>query len=328
MPGYRAVPEVIRHQILGSSSDTFYIGRTRKYDRADLMSGELAHLGITWGADGLSMPSEPVIPAADRGRWSTYNVRGREIVRRDLPKSQKTTGVWTTPHFGDWSKGSHTHFHVRDVYQRETLYGRGLPLVVTEHNHTDDTVQIGFVVDRVFDRTALDEADLLLACSLIRENIGSHASVRPTDLPVAEWMSKQSVSWEILPVGELGPDPFGKDGEATRRLKLDPDSPRVQLMADRFNKVHAIGTPEIVLGQGEFTRYVGFQFRDDLVALECLTYGNALYLMYEDWKSLSQRSRLDLLADTTARYTRVIHTEGWEGRLAGHLQGHGYPPQD
>jgi hypothetical protein len=60
---------------------------------------------------------------------------------------------------------------------------------------------------------------------------------------------------------------------------------------------------------------VAYVFRDDLVVLENLSYGNAAYVMYENWHDLSQRSRLSLLADPTADYTRIVHTGDWTGAL-------------
>ncbi|OCB55666.1 hypothetical protein A5722_17145 [Mycobacterium vulneris] len=240
---------------------------------------------------------------------------------RDLPKVEKVIGGWSTPNFGDWSRGSHTHYSIRKVYQRETWYGQGLAIRVEPDEPVGDTVRIGFIVDYVFDRNSLRDQDLLMACSLIRENIGRDASVVSTSMPVNEWIQSQRVAWEILPIGELGPQPLR---EIVRRLNIAPDSKRARTITERFDQVLSIGQPEVVLGTGEFTRYFGVKYRDDLVALECLDYGNALYLMYEDWKTLSKRSRIDLLADTSARYDRVIHREGWEGRLAALLKGAGY----
>ena len=94
-------------------------------------------------------------------------------------------------------------------------------------------------------------------------------------------------------------------------------------MAERYEAIRGWNPTDIVVGDGEFSRYIGFKFRDDLVALECLEYGNALYLMYEDWRTLSQRSRVDLLSDTTADFDRLVHSSGWETRLGSRLRSKG-----
>jgi hypothetical protein len=68
----------------------------------------------------------------------------------------------------------------------------------------------------------------------------------------------------------------------------------------------------------------GFKFRDDLVALENLGHGNAVYIMYEDWTVLSRRTRVELLGDANANYDRIIHRPGWQDRLRAPLtlKGH------
>ncbi len=224
-------------------------------------------------------------------------------------------------HFGDWDKGSHTHYHTREVFQRETWYGKRLPILVDVQTPEESKALLGFRVDRVFNRQALDEQDLLMACSLLRENVGSHASVVSTDTSVVQWLADQRVEWELLPIGEKGPQTFD---QVVKRLNADPSSPRVARMQERYDAVASMRPGAVVVGQGEFSRYFGFKFRDNLVALESLEYGNALYLMYEEWEVLSQRSRIELLADAHANYDRVVHTAGWEERLIALLEINGH----
>lgn len=317
MPGYLKVPDFVRELIARCDSGTFYIGRTRTLSTADLAGSALGHLGVGW--DGGAVTCEPsVIPPTRNGRWSKYNVDGRPYVRKDLPKVDKTIGGWQTPNFGDWSKGSHTHYSTRRVYQRETWYAQRLPIMIDVQDSVDGQVTIGFRVDRVFDRMDLNERDLMLACSLLRENINRHVSVVPSTLSVVDWLADQRVTWEILPRGEATFE------RVAARLSASPSSPRVREMQDRYQAVFSMHPGAVVVGDGEFSRYFGFKFRDDLVVLENLDYGNALYAMYEDWSVLSQRTRVELLADANANYDRIVHRPGWEDRLKAllTLKGH------
>lgn len=324
MSGYKSVPSYIREQIANSNSNTFQVGKSRQYTRSEIEAGALSHLGISWTNEGLQVQARNVVPMPEQGRWSKYNVNGWVKVRKDLPKYEKTVGAWETPNFGDPAKGTHTYYSVRDVYPRENWWGQGLGIQIEPQDPVANSVRIGFIVDKVFDRTDTLDRDLLMACSLIRENLGSQPTIIPTDVPVEEWLARQTVSWEILPIGQGEPRPFS---EIVDRLNADPNSPRVQRMAQRYDAVQAMHPTEVVVGQGDFSRYFGFKFREDLVALECLDYGNALYLMYDDWAVLSQRSRIDLLSDPTANYDRVIHSDGWERRLASHLRAAGHRPE-
>ena len=45
---------------------------------------------------------------------------------------------------------------------------------------------------------------------------------------------------------------------------------------------------EIVLGMSGNTRYLGAKYAEDLVVFENLEYGNAIYILYENWKILSK----------------------------------------
>lgn len=56
------------------------------------------------------------------------------------------------------------------------------------------------------------------------------------------------------------------------------------------------------------------------MVFENLRYGNAVYVLYEDWVEIAKRSRLDLLRDHDANLDRVVHRLGWQGRLLGLLQ--------
>jgi hypothetical protein len=311
MPGYRKVPQIIHDLIASNDGDHFYVGRTRSLDLSDLQAGRFAHLGIQ--SDGVSVTfDEAVLPDPTNGRWSKYNTEGREVIRKDLPKYSKNIGGWTVPNFGDYSRGSRVVSIDVDVYPREIWYGKGFRILIDAADPEAGKVKIAFRVDRVFDRNDVDDKDLLLACSFLRENVRSDASIVSTNTSVADWLDAQRVEWEFLPVGTTGPREFS---DIAKRLGVPPTHPHYGRMHERYDVVASMKPVEIIVGVGEFSRYFGFKFADDLVALESLDYGNALYVMYEDWQTLGQRTRVDLLADASANYDRVIHSGAWEDRL-------------
>jgi len=317
MPGYAKVPDFFESLIQRCATDNFYVSKVRTYLLAELAAGELEHLGIT--SNGTSVYHEKAfVPESTYGRWSRYNVDGRVRVRKDLPKVEKVIGGWEVPNFGDWNRGSHIHYASRKVFQKDIWYAQQLPLIIDSEEPVDGKVTIGFRVDRVFDRNALDERDLHLAASLLRETINSHPSISSADLSVAEWLANQKVTWELLPRGEAS---FIK---ITDHFKKQPGTPRLAVMQDRYSVIDGLHPGAVIIGEGEFSRYFGFKFREDLIVLENLDYGNALYVMYEDWLSLSKRCRIDLLSDPNAQYDRIVHRSGWENNLKAilTLKGH------
>lgn len=106
------------------------------------------------------------------------------------------------------------------------------------------------------------------------------------------------------------------------RLNVNLSNPRVREVQDRYPTVDSVHPGTVVVG--EFSRYFGFKFGDDLVALENLDYGNALSVMHEDWTVQSQGARVELPADANANHDRIVHRAGWEDRLKAvlTLKGH------
>ena len=77
-----------------------------------------------------------------------------------------------------------------------------------------------------------------------------------------------------------------------------------------------------VTGTDGFLRYFGAKFGDDLVAFANARYGNALYIMYDGWKVLSQKSRIELLAGDRDSYDRIEHRPGWIEQLRGRVEAY------
>lgn len=75
-----------------------------------------------------------------------------------------------------------------------------------------------------------------------------------------------------------------------------------------------LGPRNFVAGTSGFSRYFGAQFADDLVVFENVSYGNAAYVMFDEWERLSQLSRVELLA-SDEHFVRVPHANSWERRL-------------
>lgn len=315
--GFRKVPARINVAIAALSPATFNVGATKWYSFAALAAGELDHLQISANGTALQITS-PVLPSTTRGRSSRWNVEGRVIVRRDLPKIHREYG-WDSPNFGDWSRGSHWVAQTREIFQRETIYGRSLPILVDQGRVDPTGVTLGFRVDQVFDKSlGYSDRDLVFALSLLQENVGV-SNVVATTTSVAAWLAAQHVPWEFLPPGT-------RFAAVLAHFGLSGSSPRMQTMHNRYTEIMKFNPTDVIIGSSGFARYIGFKFRDDLVAFENLDYGNALYLMYEQWQTLSRRSRIDLLSQRGNGYDRIVHRAGWENFLRVRLAAAGWTP--
>jgi hypothetical protein len=124
--------------------------------------------------------------------------------------------------------------------------------------------------------------------------------------------AKQRVSWTILPDGEL-PWPrleaaLGPVLRSAGYRHREEDAARLKFLADLNPSFTAVG-------REGFNGYVLFGFEDKgIYVLESPLYGNATYVLDGDWKTLSRKSKAELLRSHFHR-DRIIHTKSWPQRL-------------
>lgn len=301
------IPKAIKDR-LGTFGDEIIVACAKRLKSADIP--RYAHLGLKIESGKLLIPP-PAMPPPGAGRYSKANVEGKEIIRDDLPKVTKTYS-WDTPNWGDWSNGYHTHHRTREVYQRDFIRPKEVELSVTLLSDQADGNEfyLKFSVEQVLSRRAPDfEDELLYNLNILQENIGA-ADVFPSAATLADYSATIRVDWEILPPGEVG--------EIVERMLRGkrPVTPDLRKQMEARLKVMARSKPQnYIAGTNGFLRYFGAKFEDNIVAFENLTYGNALYVMYDNWEELSRRSRIDLLKGPRDGFDRIEHREGWDGQF-------------
>jgi hypothetical protein len=257
--------------------------------------------------DHLRFPSvvgqkSAVLPDPSLGRVSTWNVEGRVIVRRDLPMVDRE--IWHD--IKDWHGNWHYVSNPRRVYQRDFRPPRNLSLII--ERLTEDRLLVR--VDEVLDPRSTDFRERVeLDLNLLQENVGCAglaASGRTRD----QYLAEVAIPWELLPVGT-------RAEELVRRIReqvadLPPD--RARDLEQRVEAFTGLGG-QLIVGLGRFARYFGAKLQDDLVVFENYSYGNAIYLMFEDWGALSQLTRLELLTLQEGQFVRITHSGRWIERL-------------
>ncbi|UKV12774.1 hypothetical protein L6172_11945 [Thalassospiraceae bacterium SW-3-3] len=156
------------------------------------------------------------------------------------------------------------------------------------------------------DQQDLDD-ELLYNLNLLQENTGC-SDVFLLEAPAAEYLATVHIDWEILPPGE-------RDENIRRIMSGARTNYSEKEVRQRYMALEQLNPRLIIKGSSGFSRYFGAVIEDDLVAFENLKYGNALYLMYQDWQVLSRKSRLELMAGDRDGFERIIHNTGWEKKL-------------
>ena len=315
----RKIPEAVKEKIRGFESDRVVAACAKKISLAELRDGTYSHLGLQTEEGEIVSPAS-ANPPPEAGRYSKWNVEGREIVHDDQPKEPKTYS-WEAPNFGDWSKGSHTVRMRRMVYPRTEVPARNLSIkidILGQEVLAEEAFAVKFEVSQALNPEGEDfERELLFHLNLLQENVGHHG-VFPEDAPEAEYLDSLFVDWELLPPGtedrEYDQVLSGVDGESAGKRKE---------LIERFETLADLEPETYVQGRGGFRRYFGAKFDDDLVVFENTRYGNALYVMYGNWQELSQKSRVELLENHEGEFDRIVHRDGWTEELTDLLAENG-----
>ena len=276
-------------------------------------SGIFSHLNIKIIKNKISFP-KLITPEYNIGRYSSYNLFGREIVRKDLPKYYKTWYV-ETPNFGDWSRGSHFVKLGTWTYHRDFIPPKFVDIEIELINNFDhnDNVTLKFQASEILDKNdSFFNDDLLFNLNILQENTGA-SDVFSSEATREDYLKTIFINWEILPPGQreenLAKIFSGMNLSPVERISTE----------DRYDFLQKFNPQCYIQGTSGFQRYYGAKLLDNLVVFENLKYGNAIYIMFDDWKVLCQKTRLELLNSNIYNYDRIIHSKNWKRNLYNKL---------
>lgn len=312
---YQKIPPSVQSSLDAINGDLIEVAATKKVSRDDIAAGLYTHVGLRIENSEV-VTSGPTNPPADAGKWSERNAFGWDRKRQDWPMVPKT---WTfeSPNFGDGARNGWTmRSWSKDVYQHQIFEPQGMAVESTVlEDRGGAAVVVTFALSPLLDR-GMPEFDLMLLWSInvLQENTGV-AGVFASGATKEEYASTVILDWEIFPPGNAD-ELVGRLVGSAHPANVPDFEKHVR---DRIQLFAGFAPRAYIRGQGGFGSYFGAEFADDLVVFENLKYGNAIYLLYQDWSDVSQRSRLDLLRDQDAHFDRVVHTEGWQSRLTALL---------
>lgn len=307
------VPRSVLQRLATFEQDDVIAATVKLISSADISRYE--HLGLALRDGDLETP-EPQPPNPSAGRYSNANLYGMEKVRKDLPKIKRSYGFWAP----SWRSGSfHYVSHDREVYIRDIYPPKQVNLSISLVELRGEGFLFKFAIDQVLSRrTPNFEQELLYNLNLLQENVGV-ADVFESGTTLADYALSVKVDWQLLPPGTLAVD------EIIAEMLRDNRSVTAQqqaVMKERITVMHRLQPEAYITGTDGFLRYFGAKFGDDFVAFENSRYGNALYIMYDGWESLSQKSRIELLAGDRESYDRIEHRKGWINQLRARVQAY------
>ncbi|MGI4879193.1 MAG: hypothetical protein ACRYG4_17095 [Janthinobacterium lividum] len=312
---YLSIPVSVSNALQSIAGNVVAVAAIKKVSMSDIENGQYLHLGLHI-KNGEVFTSGAVMPPVDAGKWSERNAFSWDRKRQDWPMVQKT---WTfeSPNFGNGARNGWTmRSWTKDVYQNQVFEPQGMTIEATVlENRGGDHLVVKFTLNPLLSRSMAEfELMLLWSINVLQENTGV-TGLFASDASVEDYKATIALDWQIFPPGTAD-EIVARLAGSTRSTNAPDFQKHVR---DRVRFFETFNPVKYIQGQGGLGSYFGALFADDLVVFENLRYGNAVYLLYQDWDEVSQRSRLDLLRDQDAHFDRIVHTEGWEARLTALL---------
>lgn len=309
---FRRIPDYIDQELSRIQSQYVIVAAVIDVTKADIASGRFRHVGIQMNEGNIYVP-ETITPDIMKGIYARRNRNGIIWILKNLPKVTKTYW-WESPNFGDPTKGYHSNYRDIQVYQRQLEPPRDweitLSILVENESHLRIKAEIATVLDR---QDNYFKKDLFFAINLLQEQFRDcHVfAASTTDEDMARITT---VGWEIFPPGTLDRTLAVITG------KMRTQSPirqrEIQNRAEALSRLHP---SEYIVGSGMNSRYFGAKFGESIVVFENVDYGNALYILFDNWQEISQMSRIDILKRHEKDFIRIIHKNGWEKTLLHYI---------
>ena len=309
---FRRIPDYIDQELSRIQSQYVIVAAVIDVTKTDIASGRFRHVGIQMNEGNIYVP-ETITPDMMKGIYARRNRNGIIWILKDLPKVTKTYW-WESPNFGDPTKGYHSNYRDIQVYQRQLEPPRDweitLSILVENESHLRIKAEIATVLDR---QDNYFKKDLFFAINLLQEQFRDcHVfAASTTDEDMARITT---VGWEIFPPGTLDRTLAVITG------KMRTQSPirqrEIQNRAEALSRLHP---SEYIVGSGMNSRYFGAKFGESIVVFENVDYGNALYILFDNWQEISQMSRIDILKRHEKDFIRIIHKNGWDKTLLHYI---------
>lgn len=309
---FRRIPDYIEQELSNIHSQHVIVAAIIDTSKSEIARGAYRHLGIKVIEGNIQFP-QTIQPDKLSGIYARRNLNGIIWVFKNLPKITKTFS-FDSPNFGDPDKGYHTTYIDRKVYQRCFEPPRDWEIILKVINQSEERTRIKAEINTILDRQHPDfRKDLFFAINLLQEQCrDSH--VFDATISDEELARVTTVGWEIFPPGSMD----RTLSIITQRLRnSSPERQReIQKRANILNHLHPT---EYIVGSGMNSRYFGAKFGEKVVVFENIDYGNALYILFDNWQEISQMSRIDILKRHERDFIRIIHKDGWEKALKRQL---------
>jgi hypothetical protein len=312
---FRSTPEFITNRINAIDSDNVIIATILKIDKNQIEDLKFRNLNLQLNNNQISF-SNQYIPANTIGTFSRKNIDGYKITHKDQDKIRKSFYLGERPYYGDWSKGSFSLYSTREVFQSDDIPPREHSITTELLEETENDFKIKVSVDNVLNRNDENfDEELFFTINILQENIHS-VNVFSSVTTREEYLRTLSLTWDIFPPGERNDD-LERIMRGSRNLSPE----KIEQVQNKYDYLINLNPVEIISGLSGMRKYFGAKFSENLVVFENLSYGNAIYVLFENWIELSQMSRTEIQTRPSNEYIRIKHTANWQQNLERIIAG-------
>lgn len=244
------------------------------------------------------------------GRFTRFNVEGKEITRRDLPKETIYVSMYSTRReFRGRDQTEEVTDFVdipRQVYKKEIIAGTGFEIVIEAKD--DD---LFLLINATFNKdTDLEKAvvganiilELIGYCEVFSEQLDTY--YKPSQLKRYNWVFLESNGW-----------PWEERKERFKKIVESGKKSKQMVIWERLETIANYNPDFEAIGQNGFSGYVIFGFKDKgLYVFESANVGNATYIVRGDWESVSKMSKAEIIQNNLHEW-RLIHRNDWKGKV-------------
>lgn len=264
---------------------------------------------------GLGFPEalsngDTILPPAV-GPTSRFNAEGKFIIHRDQPKESRyvRTMMWRWKEWRgpDTVEKEEARDVWKDCYPRTFVAPPALEISFVESTDSEFAVVAAQLRNDIAHLETITHAinlmlELFGECEIVQEDLSQYTAP-----------AINRVNWQMLPPGRQPWAALRAHLEQTLAKKSDDDK---RIIIDRQAFVNSLQPDEIFVGLGGFDGYVAYVFNKyGLVVLESVSWGNAIYVLGEDWQTVARMSKAEVLQDER-HVARIIHAKSWKAALA------------
>ena len=261
---------------------------------------ELSKIGFS----SLIKDGDNVVPS-EFGRFTAYNLNGKMVTRRDLPKEMRVVNTiyWT---WKTWDGTVHEEFTdvSRLCYPREYMAPPSKSVYYSaEHNYV------------VSDKMKVSDKDELLHTINIFLEIFGGCNVVDDEYNI---IPTQRVPWVIFPQGD---NPWPSIApKLLSKVYGKPNKRKQEFIEARINHLMSFKPSSVASGESSFSNYLAFIFKDkNLVVLESTTIDNATYVFDKDWEACSRLTKSEVINGNLHK-ERIVHQKSWFTKISNILK--------